>query len=90
MSKDQINELKADLDTMIGNSSQLKAEKLYAKGWRKQSEGEWVVKSLTSKSQRGRTINYSTYQCSVCGTWNGRHIQKYCHECGAKMKGGAE
>ena len=34
----QIEELKNDLDTMVGNGSQLKAEKLYAKGWRKQSE----------------------------------------------------
>ena len=41
MSKEkQIDELKTDLDTMVGNSTQLKAEKLYAKGWRKQRE--WI------------------------------------------------
>ena len=34
----QIEELKKDLDKMIGNSSQLKAEKLFDLGYRKQSE----------------------------------------------------
>ena len=58
--------------------------------YRKQSEGEWIAKELTSTSKRGRTINYVTYKCSVCGKWNGRHKQKYCPNCGAKMKGGAE
>ena len=37
MSK-EINELKSHLDTMIGNSSQLKAEKLVKLGYRRQSE----------------------------------------------------
>ena len=59
-------------------------------GYRKQTEGEWIAKELTSISKRGRTIHYATYKCSVCGKWNGKHKQKHCPNCGAKMKGGAE
>ena len=49
--------------------------------------GEWVTKDCISISKRGRTIHYSTYKCSVCGKWHGRHKQNYCPNCGAKMKG---
>ena len=66
------------------------AEALYTAGYRKQSEGEWIAKERISTSKRGRTIHYATYKCSVCGKWNGRKKQKYCPDCGVKMKGGAE
>lgn len=66
------------------------AEYLYNAGYRKQKEGEWVANRHISVSKRNRTIHYETYKCSVCGTWNGRHRQKYCPNCGAKIKGGAE
>jgi hypothetical protein len=75
-----INELKSDLDTMIGNSSQLKAEKLYAKGWRKQSEGEWKKPS-----------RYSEPICTICKKSPCQYfgmLPPYCPNCGAKMKGG--
>lgn len=66
------------------------AKKLYNANYRKQSEGEWVANPHISISKRGRTIHYATFKCSVCGKWNGRKKQKYCSNCGAKMKGGAE
>ena len=54
-------------------------------GYRKQSEGEWISNELGG-------YKYAFY-CSECGwvdgyPFNDRH--KYCPNCGAKMKGGAE
>lgn len=65
-------------------------ETLYNAGYRKQSEGKWVANRHISVTKRNRTIHYETYKCSVCGTWNGRHRQNYCPNCGAKMKGGSK
>ena len=53
--------------------------------YRKQSEGEWVVKN----------IFFAIYKCSICGAENlykDGHacLSKFCSECGARMKGGAE
>jgi hypothetical protein len=56
------------------------AQYLYEKGYRKQSEGEWIT------DEEG----YVT--CSVCGeehTWD-EFRPPYCDMCGAKMKGGGE
>lgn len=56
------------------------ANYLVNKGYRKQSEGEWIWKSN----------GYMKYlHCSCCGKqeeWE----TSYCPNCGAKMKGGAE
>lgn len=96
MSRETIKETAKDLNTIIKFDSygfvdrNATAEALHANGYCKQSEGEWIVKKLTSTSKRGREINYSTHQCSVCGTWNGRYTNNFCPNCGAKMKGGAE
>ena len=54
-------------------------------GYRKQSEGEWVVKN----------IFFAIYKCSICGAENlykDGHacLSKFCSECGARRKGGAE
>ena len=49
-------------------------------------QGKWIANEHTSRSEaRGRMTHYATYQCSVCGKWNGRKKQKYCPNCGAKM-----
>jgi hypothetical protein len=58
------------------------AEKMYGKGYRKQSEGEW------------QTAPDGTHWCSECGhdatyTFDGTEICGVaCPFCGAKMKGG--
>jgi hypothetical protein len=61
------------------------ATNLYNAGYRKQSEGEWISNELGG-------YQYA-FHCSECGwvdgyPFNDRH--KYCPNCGAKMKGGAE
>ena len=53
--------------------------KLYNAGYRKQSEGEW--KPIMAVCNRG--------VCSECNEV-GAIRWKYCPNCGAKMKGGAE
>ena len=49
------------------------------------SEGEW----LDTGDEKLDKI-YSGYKCSACGFIICGHSGKYCCECGAKMKGGAE
>ena len=68
------------------------AEKFYAEGYRKQKEGEWIP-----KKEMYRTPSARNYYCSNCeksaidDTFMGvSRTTKYCPNCGAKMKGGAE
>lgn len=63
------------------------AEALYNAGYRKQKEGEWITSDIPQEK----------YVCSVCGgscwyyDYQGDVAKsKYCPNCGAKMKGGAE
>ena len=58
------------------------AEKLTAKGYRKQSEGEWIIKGDYLKIM----------ECSACGMMSASIHEKtrFCPNCGARMKGGAE
>ena len=63
------------------------AEKMTAKGYRKQSEGEWKLCFEDWRQQ------IEGDECSVCGFRHyGTSIKHYhyCPNCGAKMKGGAE
>lgn len=58
---------------------------LYNAGYRKQSEGEW--KPIMQE------LGYcDTLECSICGEIIdvSQGDYKYCPNCGAKMKGGAE
>ena len=70
-----------------------KAEAIYNAGYRKQSKGHWFI------------LEYEYFTCSECGYYHpngcdstqeakeklaGGKVPKYCSECGAKMKGGAE
>ena len=65
------------------------AEALYNTGYRKQSEGEWET---IPDYQPNKLIAYR-HICSECKTTYKDirpHGHKFCHECGAKMKGGEE
>lgn len=55
---------------------------LYNEGYRKQSEGEWIIKGDYLKIM----------ECSACGFMAASIHEKtrFCPNCGAKMKGGAE
>lgn len=65
------------------------AEHLYNAGYRKQSVGEWVWKTKIEPQAQNRLY------CSVCDeeclAKNNYYVKSnFCHNCGAKMKGGAE
>ena len=78
----QIEELAGFLDKIIGNSSHLKAEKIYNAGWRKQGEGEWEEDYSFVRYRRH-------FHCSNCGYYV-EILHNFCPKCGVKMKGGAE
>lgn len=61
------------------------AQKMYNAGYRKKREGEWIEASNKPSSACGK-------KCSLCGarirySEFGHGTHKYCHKCGAKMKG---
>ena len=65
---------------------------LYNAGYRRQIEAEWVA-----KKEMYRTPSAKNYYCSNCAksaifdSFMGvSRITKYCPDCGAHMKGGAE
>jgi hypothetical protein len=60
------------------------AEKLVAKGWRKQVEGCWRVVSYTDSE----FYTHSILTCSVCGTKQAAitsMFPNHCYECGSRM-----
>lgn len=65
---------------------------LYKADYRRQSEGEWIEQIKTTTNAKGMTAYYTINFCSNCGYEIGtiRYRHKYCPNCGAKMKGGAE
>ena len=83
-----------DIDIYTANI----AKALYNAGYRKQSEGEWIPYESESYGCDDET---TWYKCSNCGKdaygrcweddWYSMPIRsKYCPNCGANMKGGAE
>lgn len=79
------DELGADISLEIGEDF---AEKLIAKEWRKESEGEWE----TIPRYKSNTLNTYSHICKVegCGYFYMDFIPcgyKFCPNCGAKMKG---
>ena len=67
-----------------------RAEKLYCKGYRKQSVGEWK----TNIPATIRVFETNSITCSLCGHGGSGSIDKpypnFCPNCGARMKGGAQ
>ena len=67
------------------------AEKLYNAGYRKQSDGEWLASDVLRGDE-----DWKRYACSLCKHMTDayykdvRDLSKFCPNCGAKMKGGAE
>ena len=49
------------------------------KGYRKQSEGEWIGKGMAHCSECGNVVNFRNAS---------RWLYNFCPNCGAKMKGG--
>lgn len=69
-------------DTYWRSHCERLAETLYNAGYRKQSEGAWIKDEESKFEHR--------YHCSVCNFYLIGKPTKYCEDCGAKMKGGAE
>lgn len=63
-------------------TSQNTAEKMTAKGYRKQSEGEWIDADPNGHLYR--------FTCSLCGKTKLGIGTPYCPNCGAHMKGGED
>ena len=109
MSKKQIEEMARDICECFNNDgtcyqddklcdckcdSFTDAQYLYEKGYRKQSEGKWILTG-TFKSIFPLPVANLHKACSVC-RWSPPKYSddykeyKFCPNCGAKMKGGAE
>lgn len=94
MSKEkQIEEMSDEIREAVNGCSSywsgLIAEHLYEQGYCKQSEGEWKERTI------GNGWNWwSELTCSKCGVAfedkYGEIPRRFCPNCGAKMKGGAE
>lgn len=88
MSKEQIEEMRKDLIEIFDEEYEKRrlitpnftAEKMTAKGYRKQSEGEWIRHGYK-------------WKCSKCGVLMDidgtptENLLHFCPNCGAKMKG---
>lgn len=87
----QINELAKVIYSSLRSDSMSRAlaSLLYSEGYRKQSEGEWIIKTYE--------YDWEYMMCSVCKEEfypvdedTVDTTPNYCPNCGAKMKGGVE
>ena len=94
MSKEkQIEEIAKVICENIDRVDKL-AEHLHNAGYRKQSDGEWLIENFNMPFMSLGSM----FTCSCCGynerrgpAWNTSWgIYEFCPNCGAKMKGGAE
>ena len=92
--KEQIEEMLKDLTEIFDEeyekrrliTPQNTAEKMTAKGYRKQSEGEWVWK--TKIEPRAQNRLYCSACDEECLAKNNYYVKSnFCPKCGAKMKG---
>lgn len=70
----------------ISKDLRKEATKAIDAGYRKQSEGEWIDMGYYIHNKR-------IYKCSACANSEAKDAltsARYCPNCGAKMKGGAE
>lgn len=94
--KDQIEEMRKDLIEIFDEeyekrrliTPQNTAEKMTAKGYRKQSVGEW--KRVEVNGVNYGQVYYQHKDCKVNETQLFPSPHHFCPNCGAKMKGGAE
>lgn len=75
-------ECNCDSDGKFNCLPMYEAELLYNAGYRKQKEGVWIKDEESKFEHR--------YHCSVCNFYLIGEPTKYCENCAAKMKGGAE
>lgn len=94
--KEQIEEMRKDLIEIFDEeyekrrliTPQNTAEKMTAKGYRKQSVGEW--KRVEVNGVNYGQVYYQHKYCKVHETQLFPSPHNLCPNCGAKMKGGAE
>ena len=60
-------------------------EHLIEKGWKKETQGEWIEHIEKCSWLEDDVEVY--YNCSVCGTSHWSITPPYCPNCGAKMRG---
>ena len=85
MSKEKrIEEMANEIMTVVMRNRNMLgvAETLYDAGYRKQNDGEWVVKDLNNPLYESKKAPH----CSACG-YMSFITYAYCPNCGAKMKG---
>jgi DNA-directed RNA polymerase subunit RPC12/RpoP len=90
MSKEkQIIEIKECIDNVYGADCAYFdvdgfaiANEIYSKGYRRQSEGEWLEIPINNYDGEPSGLYYV---CSVCHTDNGFEDKPFCPNCGAKM-----
>ena len=67
------------------------AEKMVAKGYRKQIEGEWATETTDWVYDVKRTYCSNCGKSAIFDSFMGKYrLTNFCPNCGASMKGGAE
>ena len=87
LSKEQLEEMRQDLIEIFDEeyekrrviTADFTAEKMSAKGYRKQSDGEWIKDEKSKFKHR--------YHCTACDFYLIGAPTKHCPNCGARMKG---
>lgn len=82
--------MKNDCDGCMWNKTHCNernyAEEIYAAGYRKQSEGEWIDKPTGAYGRMQSWCSACSKHSGIGGIESNRH-KPYCPNCGAKMKG---